>query len=250
MDAAISGEFSNESTDCPMKIITNNTATVSRRTLPDDTLPRMRVPQQVISAAVKSRYQFPDIPPLVSMLTPPNHVVMQGGQFTYDNSVHDVAQLVMETIGDSVTTTSTDVGNAFLDDLFSFLDSEFGFRLTSAPYKTSYASVLIVEFDVKLEEKILLLGRIATLLSEMWGDAEKPFNLQRLAFGRQREGAPTSVIAAALIPQSQVAVVEATDFTIERRAGTPFSANRYFCAAPFTTEDHIKSLERIEKLLS
>ena len=39
------------------------------------------------------------------------------------------------------------------------------------------------------------------------------------------------------------------DFQIERRAGLPYSANRYFVTAPLKTESHIFLLKRFEDLL-
>ena len=41
-----------------------------------------------------------------------------------------------------------------------------------------------------------------------------------------------------------------TRFTVERRAGSPFSSNRYHCVAPLKTEMHIALLEKFERALS
>jgi hypothetical protein len=40
--------------------------------------------------------------------------------------------------------------------------------------------------------------------------------------------------------------MQQADFLIERRVGSPYEANRYFCSAPMHTNDHTRVLEEIE----
>jgi len=71
-----------------------------------------------------------------------------------------------------------------------------------------------------------------------------PFEIKRQAFGGG--GVPNPQMQL----QPTIEAIERSDFLMERRAGAPYEVNRYFCAAPIKTAEHIKVLELIERELS
>ena len=71
-----------------------------------------------------------------------------------------------------------------------------------------------------------------------------PFEIKRLAFGGGDVPNPQMQL------QPTIEAIERSDFLMERRAGAPYEVNRYFCAAPIKTAEHIKVLELIERELS
>jgi hypothetical protein len=75
---------------------------------------------------------------------------------------------------------------------------------------------------------------------------EDSFQLQRLAFGTVKR----LQLQNPFIQQSQIEIIEAAEYAIERRAGVPISENRYFCSAPLSTAEHIRTLEEIEKVVA
>jgi hypothetical protein len=69
-----------------------------------------------------------------------------------------------------------------------------------------------------------------------------PFKTKRLAFGYGDITQST--------PLQSLDEFKNVDFLIERRAGEPYSKNRYFSSAPLRTIDHVRVLEQIEKSIS
>jgi hypothetical protein len=61
-------------------------------------------------------------------------------------------------------------------------------------------------------------------------------NLQRLSFTCD--------------PKELLRTTVRTGFVIERRAGSPYRLNRYYCSGPFPTRTLIAKLEEIERALT
>jgi hypothetical protein len=221
-----------------MKIITVMQGTAARRVPPDDIVPKPVPPVQDIIAAVQQRYQFSNSPPMQGLSS---QCIFHAGKFTHNGVAHAINQLIMEGNGDLVATSSTDIADLILDDLFQFLDEKFNYQLQKAPPVKSYVSVIIVQFDFRLEERIRLIGAIADIVNSARGPGKNRFELQRLSFGGEQKTVRVPMLGA-----SQIELVENAEYVVERRAGYPLEQNRYFCSAPLTTADHLRSLENIE----
>ena len=144
-------------------------------------------------------------------------------------------QLASVPNGDIVTAATTEIADAILNDYTKRLDDALGYRFASAMkvHKT-FQSNIVVQFDVPLEEQIRGLLKIEACLAREIPRALLPFKIKRLGFGYGE-----------IIPALTLETIDKSDFVIERRAGSPFSENRYFCSAPTTTIEHIRILSEV-----
>jgi hypothetical protein len=231
-----------------MRVITSNQGIAARRADPDEIAPKTTAQSsQDMMAAIKARYSFSLSMPNVGGTAFPQPMIFHSGKFTHDGISHVITQLVMEYVGDVAASDSTDVADAFLDDLYIFIDEKFEFRTRSAQYSPSYLSVIVAEFSARFEGKISDLGRIAQLFNGL--ARNKDANIYRLEWGYEKtKPFPPNVVT--LQPQSQTETVEQSQFVLERRAGVSFNINRWYCSAPLKTNDHLRLLEQIESLLA
>jgi hypothetical protein len=201
-------------------------------------------PTQDLVLGVQQRYQFSNIHGYPNN-PPGTPIVFQNGRFQVGDDVHAVAQLAMEAAGDVVSTSDTETGDRFIDDLFDYLDRTFRFQFGSHRQRRSYVSTLIVEFGFSFEEKIPALTFIHNLVNQTRRSRSTLFGLRRLSFA----GDPPQTVAT-MPGQSHVALIEEAEFIIERRAGSSLDTNTYFCTAPFRTMEHVGCLETIERFLA
>ena len=189
---------------------------------------------------IANRYNFQSFPVLSPGTMPQPVLPFAGGKFVGEGQPFAIGQLLMTQNADVVVTVTTEQAELVLLDLVKALDENFGFRLGEASKRQLLLSNVVVEFDKGLEEYIGKLSQISDIINNL--GAEMPaFNIKRLAFGA----------GDILVPANDpVAVMQHADFLIERRQGSPYEANRYFCSAPMHTRDLIRALERIETIFS
>jgi hypothetical protein len=199
--------------------------------------PQGVVPREQIDL-VRTRYEFQIFPTLAPGAAPPSPLNFMGGRFSAGSSAFAITQIAMVPDGDIVMATTTEQADLVLEDLIKALDENLGYRLASANKTKSYVSQVVVEFDDPLEKSFRIFEKIINEINLCRLNKE-PFNLKRIGFGTK-----DSVVAP-----SPILAVERTEFTIERRADHPFDENRYFCAAPMTTTEHIALLQRIEEII-
>jgi hypothetical protein len=231
-----------------MKTMKVNQGTVACRVASDDVFPAPAPPMQDVFSAIQNRYQFIAQPQNLGLQMIPGQApqyAFQGGKFIIGDEAHAIAQLVMEQNGDVITSTSTDIANTIMDDLTNFLDEKFKYKFHSTPQNRSFVSSIIVQFDERFEERISALGAIIEIVNAARSMTDA-FQLQRIAFGLGK----ARRAANPFVQQSQIDVIEAAEYAIERRGNAALSENRYFCSAPLKTADHIRTLEEIEKLLA
>jgi hypothetical protein len=197
--------------------------------------------------------QLPKIPPLIhrtygaspapAMLSkppspgeaiPPMNFV--NGNFTHGETNYSVAQLLLANNGLMVTSQTTSNAEEVARHLMTLLDSQLGFRLADAEKRTFFVSALVVKFERSFDD-LKALWAIGQIIQRAM--AKDNFAWKRMSFGSQKDG-PLFVSLDNL---------EDAEFVIERRAGSPFSDNRYFTVAPVTTETHLKILASIEDVL-
>jgi hypothetical protein len=187
---------------------------------------------------VRITYEFQVFPQLQLGMPPPAPLDFAMGQFSANDTRFVINRLIMTGDGDIAFAVRTEQADLFLDDLMRLLDENLGYRLRTGKIAKSFVSNVVVEFDQGLEEYFGSLSNMMTIINDA-RPGHPPFNIKRLAFGEADTSPP---------PTDPLVIIERADFVIERRVGRPFGENRYFCTAPMTTDDHIRTLERIEAI--
>ncbi len=188
---------------------------------------------------VRKTYNFVSCPVVAPGAPLPPVQVYSGGKFENDGHSFAITQLVMATDGDIAVAGNTNHAEIFLDHLVNLLNKEFGYKIQTENLAKSYRSDLVVEFEKSLEEANPIISKIQSIVQIYGTKRRNPRYLTRINFA---ENIGVTVASA-------VDGVENTEFLIERRAGHPMEANRYYSSAPMKTEDHILALEEIEKAL-
>jgi hypothetical protein len=135
------------------------------------------------------------------------------------------------------TSSSTDDATEFLHDLAAWMTKEFGFVIPSKDnLKIAYFSQITVHLDTTLSALNPKLQSIIKMLDanvKTLDGNPRLFDTGALIFWTQDVGQP-------LAPSG---------FRLERKWGAPFSSNQYFSQAPLETEQHLKLIGGLEKLL-
>jgi hypothetical protein len=159
------------------------------------------------------------------------------GRFEFDGSKFMVMDFIVYNDGLVAVAEKTEWAEAFLENVVSWVKSEFGFREISSGIRKLYGSTLIVDFERPLSRLLSDYNQIAELISSRSITImphPHPMQFSRLEF---------EVDKATL--EGQTALPK---FILERRGGVPFSQERYYAVAPMHTADHIDVLTEIEKL--
>lgn len=224
-----------------MKFISPVSGTVALHVIGDDVRPpRGGIVHDLIDF-ITAAYQF-SVPATIPDGVPPFMIRgyhFQSGFLASGDEKLPIIQLSLIPNGDVITAVTTDAADVILDDLMGRLNEHFGYRFGTAPMHRTYLSNLVVQFENGLEGVIEALAKIEAILNEQIPRPSMPFKIKRLAFGF---GDPLP-----LTPPATLEGVDNADFLIERRSGSPYSENRFFCSAPMRTADHLELLERIEK---
>ncbi len=216
----------------PVELIGYETSTLTALFLasraPDGQIPLARAMGDLIK-----RYGFAGFPTNVQQLETAKVEFRQG-------AFGDVGIESFSIYGDGIVVTSkssTDVLDGFLKDVTEWMGSTLGLkRIETHHINTAYESGLVVRSEAPLLKVLEALAPIQDLLvksvkSAMGLDAKiEPFGI---AFSTDYS----------LIPGMKPAA-----FRLERRAGLGFDTNLYVSQAPLRTTDHIKVLQRLEKL--
>jgi hypothetical protein len=228
-----------------MKVIHSVNGTVALRVSGDDVAPEAGFLPQDLVELIATAYKFavkPQLPPHGALQLPTQPYVFQNGVLVTGEKRLPILQIALVPNGDIVTAANTEVADTILNDYMKRLDEDLGFRFGSTKTdRRAYQSNLVVQFDLPLEEKLKGLMKIEAFLGREIPRNSGPFKIKRLAFGYGE-------IAA--VPIFSFEMIEGSDFVIERRAGEPYSENRYYCAAPTSTTEHIRILEVLEQELS
>ncbi len=190
-----------------------------------------------IFRAIMSRYEFVVGPTDIA------DAIKNGAKFEHGRFVSAAGPIVINDIGifnDGIVVgaPTTDYADAITDDLLGWATSTFGLRERTTLKPRTYTSNVVVEFDRAAERA---LGRFESLSRKMsaalaesrgWGCG---VSVQRLAF----QADPLTLPSSMMPPTS-------TQFSIERRGGAPYAQNRFWCAAPLRTGEHLALLEAIE----
>jgi hypothetical protein len=131
----------------------------------------------------------------------------------------------------------TDVLDAFLNDLTQWMESALGLkRIETQAINRNYESSILVQSDVNILKHLDALKPVRDLVSKSL----------HAAVGLELEFESFGISLAA--DHSRIAGMKPIPFRVERRAGIPFENNYFLSAAPLRTADHLKVLEKIERL--
>jgi hypothetical protein len=193
-----------------------------------------------LTAALVERYGFKVFP--ASNATAEeinkNGAKFQNGFFSFNGKRANVAELAVFNDGIVVNSNSTESASAFIEDLINFVRSNFRFRDFTSRVSRILVSQVVVEFDTRLAALVPLFEKIVALINKETDQLyETPASMDfgRIDFLFDKEKANVDHAA----PR----------FLIERRAGVPFSQERYYCSASMHSDSHLRILKEIEKLL-
>jgi hypothetical protein len=181
---------------------------------------------------IAQRYGFARVPKTADEMDFQKGVTFAAGRF--ENIAIDQVQIFSDGIIID-TRSTTDDSLRVLNDLLAVAREKNGANIRP----TRMHCVSQVVFRSKLQLALLnpLLQPIADRLSEQTS--------KDLSHSIRFE--PTVVLFG---PETWQLKIAPNQFSIERRAGTPFNENTYFSAAPLPTVDHLKLIEEVEVALS
>ena len=169
--------------------------------------------------------------------------ITKGAKFSHGTMTRQGQSILVSDIGiynDGIVVgaLTTDYADEIADDLLSWAVSAFSLRQPTTQRPRTYGSNVVVEFDRlprgSLKKYQRMSSRMSAALKASRGwDCEIGF--QRLAF----QADPTT-----LLPHMTPAT--STQFSIERRGGIPYTENRFWCAAPLRSTEHLEMLKEIE----
>jgi hypothetical protein len=159
------------------------------------------------------------------------------GRFVTEGRTIAIKELGFFVDGVLAVTWNTDDAEIVLNDLIIWAAQNFGFREPRTKLPRRFVSSVVVEFDVEFSKAITVFDELreglTTAIKKNYGD-DPEINASKITFSAD----PTT-----LRPQTTF------EFNIERRAGRPFSENRYFSSATLPTASHLDLLGAFERRL-
>lgn len=134
--------------------------------------------------------------------------------------------------------SSTDVLDTFLQDLNDWMETTFNLKkVETHAINRAYESTLLVRSNAKLLQALDAL----TPLQDIIGKSLKA------ATGLEARFEPFGISFGA--DYSLIPGIKPINFRLERRGGLSFDTNYYVSQAPMRTGDHLKLLEKLEKMV-
>jgi hypothetical protein len=196
--------------------------------------PRGRSLYPEVIAALESKYEFQRVPKSASDLTKEGGLELFVGSFeARPDEYVDVTFTVYNDGLTADTRSSTKDSEAFLQGAMDFV-SKGNFGIVYDPsmiHRKAHLSEIIVHTEKTLDSINPKLAKLEKRLNELSNGALPEFRLAGITFR-----------------SDQTAQTSASPFLFERRVNVPFSENRYYSAAPFSTEDHMALLREFGDL--
>jgi hypothetical protein len=189
----------------------------------------------VVLPLLVDQYKFVHFPSLKDAIEAKDGIQFKNGEFVVSEQDHPIA-INLTIYNDGLVAdseSSTVYSDAFLLEILTKLsDIVKGPSYEQIIRKKNYLSELFVSTNESLEIINPKLKQISKQLRDDFGE-DRFFEVGRISFW-----------------PDQLDRVNPIPFSIERAVGVPFSENRYFSSAPLHTAQHIKLLDRFEKLFS
>ncbi|MCK1562452.1 hypothetical protein IVB08_00305 [Bradyrhizobium sp. 173] len=191
-----------------------------------------------VISQIAQRYGFAQVPTITTQEAMAKNGLPFGmGHFQNRDSRFAVTDFVVYNDGLVAIAEKTEWAEAFLEDVTTWVKSEFNFREVVSGIRKLYASTIVVDFESPLSRLLKgyeVISNLITSHAVTITPHKTPLQFSRLDFEVDR-----TVLAGQLaLPK----------FVIERRAGVSFDHERYYCNAPMHTETHLSVLKEIEDL--
>ena len=219
-----------------MKIIVNEAGRAHQDLVPDEVRPigGYYLPDTI--RLISDRYGFSQAPSIEDMK-------LRGGVFKDGRLISGAKKTNINEIGilnDGIYAIGEDTATAdfIIDDLITWAEQAIGLRTTITKMPRKYDNAVVVEFEADIETRLNIFNELISSYNEALAklyDQSVSVSFSRIEFAFDPLDVKLSVN---------------TRFTIDRRAGSPFSSNRFHCVAPLKTEMHIALLEKFEAALS
>ncbi len=186
----------------------------------------------ILSALIK-RYRFATFPSFAEAVQTDQGIKLAQGVFSHREWKEIAVDLAIYNDGlVADTRAGTDVSEAFIEDLFSWIRDEHGLERPRSITK-QYISEIIVETNASLISLNVKLERFArNLTAKVKGFGKVSYQLTGLSLWTEQFGP-----------------VAAPGFRFERAVGVPRQQDRYYSVAPLRTADHVLLLEQLEEIL-
>jgi len=221
-----------------LKIVSFDSARVTWLLPLEEFAPASGVNSVSVVGEIAARYNFSQVPTISTREAMAKNGLQFGmGRFDVDGTSFIVTDFVVYNDGLVAVAEKTEWAEAFLENVVSWVKSEFGFREISSGIRKLYGSTLIVDFETPLSRLLAGYDHIAKLISSRAITImpnPHPLQFSRLDF----EVDKTTLEGQVALPK----------FILERRGGVPFLQERYYAVAPMHTADHLDVLTEIEKL--
>jgi hypothetical protein len=216
-----------------MRVISIESAIATQLVVPEEVRPAAGIDIAEAIRLVGERYAFLERPTLEDASN--KGLVFRRGQLVARDRKIVINSLGIYNDGVTAETFATKDADIIIDDVLLWAKEVLRYRDPITKIKRKYDSSVVVEFDEDIDEHLKILVEIRKAM----GDAlQKAYGIP-VAINLARIGFAADVRPSRDLPRSQ--------FTIERRAEQPYSANRFFSVAPLGADEHIAVLETFER---
>lgn len=194
--------------------------------------PRGKYFMSVFAELIK-RYSFSNVPNVIEAIRKNEGVILGQGSYTHNEHGNVHAELGIYNdglVGD--TRADTDVSEALLDDVLSWLKKDYSYEYP-ADIRKQYVSKIYVQLNKSINTVNPKLEKFQKAL-----DKKTPY-VGSLSF--QVEGIQFA--------SEQTGPFAPPHFRIERMAKTPYDRNRYYSFAGLKTSDHLEMINLFEETL-
>src|ERR1700754_4863116 len=189
----------------------------------------------MLAAALTEKFGFQVKPALP--LPPDANAKFGDGFAAIGDAVLAIQKFESYRDGFGVDCANTEDAGLVADEIIKWAQIDLGFRDFIRPPKTIFLSQVLVELSPDFEK---IFGPWSKLQSLLSGTSQKRYgfdaaiNVQRLQWRSDSHTVVNNLLVS--------------DYWIERKAGEPFTSNRWHCSAPLPTDDWVALLEEIERL--
>ena len=185
---------------------------------------------------IGNRYRFVTRPMEINAETA-NAITFEIGIIQIGDQQTAIASLGVYNDGILVVCRDTNDADRVTDDFISWATEEFSLRQIQTHIPRKHTSHVVVDFDVSLDAIVSSFTAIASI-----------FELALKADQGVQIAPRVQRLVLASDPLDGLPLAQ-TSFTLEPRSGTPFSSQRFFSAAPMSSEAHLNMLTAIEDVL-
>jgi hypothetical protein len=218
-----------------MKLISSNIGRCVKLFAWEEVRPLHGINSTLLAAAVAEQFNFQIRPP--APISPDSVVKFAEGFANIDGPLIAIQKLELYSDGFAVDCSNTDDAKRVSDEIFKWARTELGYRDPVQPPKVVYRSQITVEFVPEFENIFRGWKKLQKLLNDSVQQRygfDKDIDVHRV----QWRGDAHTILNNLLV----------SDFWIERKAGQPYSSNRWHCHGVLPTDEWIALLEKIESL--